>query len=192
MEPLEVAALLWGAGLSCGPMDPVDACPSAARGDVVGVQVSTFRVSCPDHEAEPVCGRVVCAPPEAGPPGPWHSCLQLRGAWAAGGAPRCDWVDGAVPAVQVENKELKQRVLEQAVTYPDKFSPASKDFCEALLQKDPEKRLGFRDGSCDGLRTHPLFRDVSWRQLEAGTARGGLGLGEPCDCPVPWASRSSL
>ncbi|KAM9674380.1 rhodopsin kinase GRK1 [Dama dama] len=69
---------------------------------------------------------------------------------------------------KVENKELKQRVLEQAVTYPDKFSPASKDFCEALLQKDPEKRLGFRDGSCDGLRTHPLFRDVSWRQLEAG------------------------
>ncbi|DAA23691.1 rhodopsin kinase GRK1 [Bos indicus] len=69
---------------------------------------------------------------------------------------------------KVENKELKQRVLEQAVTYPDKFSPASKDFCEALLQKDPEKRLGFRDGSCDGLRTHPLFRDISWRQLEAG------------------------
>ncbi|XP_061291450.1 rhodopsin kinase GRK1 [Bos javanicus] len=69
---------------------------------------------------------------------------------------------------KVENKELKQRVLEQAVTYPDKFSPVSKDFCEALLQKDPEKRLGFRDGSCDGLRTHPLFRDVSWRQLEAG------------------------
>ncbi|KAJ1077451.1 hypothetical protein K5549_019756, partial [Capra hircus] len=68
----------------------------------------------------------------------------------------------------VENKELKQRVLEQAVTYPDKFSPASKDFCEALLQKDPEKRLGFRGGSCDGLRTHPLFRDVSWRQLETG------------------------
>ncbi|XP_017900483.1 PREDICTED: rhodopsin kinase [Capra hircus] len=69
---------------------------------------------------------------------------------------------------KVENKELKQRVLEQAVTYPDKFSPASKDFCEALLQKDPEKRLGFRGGSCDGLRTHPLFRDVSWRQLETG------------------------
>lgn len=75
MEPLEVAALLWGAGLNCGPMDPVDTCPSAARGDVVGVQVSAFRVSCPDREAEPVRGRVVCAPPEAGPPGPWHSCV---------------------------------------------------------------------------------------------------------------------
>ncbi|XP_032466801.1 rhodopsin kinase GRK1 [Phocoena sinus] len=69
---------------------------------------------------------------------------------------------------KVENKELKQRVLEEVVTYPDKFSQVCKDFCEALLQKDPERRLGFRGGSCDGLRASPLFRDISWRQLEAG------------------------
>nr|XP_017520529.1 rhodopsin kinase GRK1 [Manis javanica] len=69
---------------------------------------------------------------------------------------------------KVENKELKQRVLSEAVKYPDKFSPASKAFCEALLEKDPEKRLGFRGGTCDGLRASPLFRDINWRQLEAG------------------------
>ncbi|XP_006218247.1 rhodopsin kinase GRK1 [Vicugna pacos] len=69
---------------------------------------------------------------------------------------------------KVETKELKQRILEEAVTYPDKFSQASRSFCEALLQKDPETRLGFKDGSCDGLRADPLFRDISWRQLEAG------------------------
>uniref|UniRef100_A0A3Q1LUY2 G protein-coupled receptor kinase n=1 Tax=Bos taurus TaxID=9913 RepID=A0A3Q1LUY2_BOVIN len=104
----------------------------------------------------------------AGTPG--EGSLGAQPLWGGGRAcPEVpDWADGAAPAMQVENKELKQRVLEQAVTYPDKFSPASKDFCEALLQKDPEKRLGFRDGSCDGLRTHPLFRDISWRQLEAG------------------------
>ncbi|XP_070263513.1 rhodopsin kinase GRK1 [Myotis yumanensis] len=69
---------------------------------------------------------------------------------------------------KVENKELKQRILSEAVKYTDKFSQASKDFCEALLEKDPEKRLGFRDGTCDGLRVNPLFKDVNWRQLEAG------------------------
>ncbi|XP_016068361.1 PREDICTED: rhodopsin kinase [Miniopterus natalensis] len=69
---------------------------------------------------------------------------------------------------KVENKELKQRILSEAVKYPDKFSQASKDFCEALLEKDPEKRLGFRDGTCDGLRVNPLFKDINWRQLEAG------------------------
>lgn len=52
--------------------------------------------------------------------------------------------------------------------YPDKFSQASKDFCEKLLEKDPEKRLGFQDGTCDALRANILFKDISWRQLEAG------------------------
>ncbi|KAM9212431.1 rhodopsin kinase GRK1 [Dugong dugon] len=69
---------------------------------------------------------------------------------------------------KVENKELKQRILSEAVKYPEKFSKASKDFCEALLEKDPEKRLGFRNGTCDELRTNPLFKDINWRQLEAG------------------------
>ncbi|XP_004412321.1 PREDICTED: rhodopsin kinase [Odobenus rosmarus divergens] len=69
---------------------------------------------------------------------------------------------------KVENKELKQRILSEAVKYSDQFSQASKDFCEALLEKDPEKRLGFRDGTCDGLRANPLFKDINWRQLEAG------------------------
>ncbi|XP_037656297.1 rhodopsin kinase GRK1 [Choloepus didactylus] len=69
---------------------------------------------------------------------------------------------------KVENKELKQRVLSEVVKYPEKFSKASKDFCEALLEKDPEKRLGFRNGTCDVLRANPLFKDINWRQLEAG------------------------
>uniref|UniRef100_A0A673U622 G protein-coupled receptor kinase n=1 Tax=Suricata suricatta TaxID=37032 RepID=A0A673U622_SURSU len=69
---------------------------------------------------------------------------------------------------KVDNRELKQRVLSEPIEYPDKFSQASKDFCEALLEKDPEKRLGFRDGTCDTLRTNPLFKDINWRQLEAG------------------------
>lgn len=79
--------------------------------------------------------------------------------------------------MQVENKELKQRILLEAVKYTDKFSQASKDFCEALLEKDPEKRLGFRDGTCDGLRVNPLFKDINWRQLEAGTVGMPLDLG---------------
>ncbi|CAH6787063.1 rhodopsin kinase GRK1 [Phodopus roborovskii] len=69
---------------------------------------------------------------------------------------------------KVENKELKQRIISEPVKYPDKFSQASKDFCEKLLDKDPEKRLGFRDGTCDALRADILFKDISWRQLEAG------------------------
>lgn len=87
-------------------------------------------------------------------------------------------------------------MLSEPVKYSDKFSQASKDFCEALLEKDPEKRLGFRDGTSDGLRANPLFKDINWRQLEAGTVcsplelgvPGGAGpSGGPClPCLVPW------
>ncbi|KAK2493830.1 hypothetical protein MC885_014192 [Smutsia gigantea] len=73
---------------------------------------------------------------------------------------------------KVESRELRQRVLSDAVRYPDKFSPASKAFCEALLEKDPGRRLGFRGGTCNGLRASPLFRDINWRRLEAGSVRG--------------------
>ena len=92
------------------------------------------------------------------------------------------------PTVQVENKELKHRILSEVVKYTDKFSRASKDFCEALLEKDPEKRLGFRDGTCDGLRINPLFKDINWRQLEAGTVGMPLDLGPTGRGPVGWLS----
>ncbi|XP_043928601.1 rhodopsin kinase GRK1-like [Protopterus annectens] len=69
---------------------------------------------------------------------------------------------------QVENKELKKRILNDTVTYSEMFSDASKSFCEALLVKDPTKRLGFRNGNCDDLRAHPFFNNINWRKLEAG------------------------
>ncbi|XP_027722150.1 rhodopsin kinase [Vombatus ursinus] len=69
---------------------------------------------------------------------------------------------------KVENKELKQRIISESVKYTEKFSKASKDFCEALLEKDPGKRAGFKNGNCDELRVNVLFKDINWRQLEAG------------------------
>ncbi|XP_051840211.1 rhodopsin kinase GRK1 [Antechinus flavipes] len=70
---------------------------------------------------------------------------------------------------KIENKELKQRIISDPVTYSEKFSKASKDFCEGLLEKSPAKRLGFKNGNCDELRANVLFKDINWRQLEAGT-----------------------
>lgn len=121
--------------------------------------------------------------PLAGGPEPFAwSCAHVS-SWEARwpSRTRTPWTlrapcDVVYPAVQVENKELKQRVLSEAIKYPDKFSQVSKDFCEALLEKDPEKRLGFRDGTCDGLRASPLFKDINWRQLEAGTVSSSLDL----------------
>ncbi|GCC36534.1 rhodopsin kinase GRK1 [Chiloscyllium punctatum] len=68
----------------------------------------------------------------------------------------------------VENKEVKRRILNDPVTYCNKFSEPSKLFCEALLEKDPEKRLGFKNECCDEIKAHAFFKSINWRKLEAG------------------------
>ncbi|KAG8452140.1 hypothetical protein GDO86_004073 [Hymenochirus boettgeri] len=69
---------------------------------------------------------------------------------------------------KVENKDLKNRILNDPVTFSEKFSFECKWICEALLEKDHKKRLGFKNGTCHDLRVHPFFRSINWRKLEAG------------------------
>ena len=69
---------------------------------------------------------------------------------------------------KVENKVVKKRILNDPVTYPEKFSENARSICEGLLCKEVDKRLGFKDGSCDELRAHPFFGEINWRKLNAG------------------------
>nr|AUG68901.1 G protein-coupled receptor kinase 1X [Mordacia mordax] len=69
---------------------------------------------------------------------------------------------------KVENKEVKRRILNDSVAYSDRFSADCRETCEALLAKDPAKRLGFRDGSCNELKKHRFFAAMNWGRLQAG------------------------
>ncbi|XP_062391736.1 rhodopsin kinase GRK1b [Sardina pilchardus] len=69
---------------------------------------------------------------------------------------------------QVENDEVKRRILKDPVSYPDKFSKELKDICEGLMEKDPLKRLGFKDNECADLKNTAYFKDLNWGRLEAG------------------------
>uniref|UniRef100_W5MUS8 G protein-coupled receptor kinase n=2 Tax=Lepisosteus TaxID=7916 RepID=W5MUS8_LEPOC len=69
---------------------------------------------------------------------------------------------------KVENKEVKKRILNDPVVYTEKFSEEAKAFCEGLLAKEVENRLGLKNGNCDELRAHPFFNSINWRKLEAG------------------------
>ncbi|CAJ1049563.1 rhodopsin kinase GRK1 [Xyrichtys novacula] len=68
---------------------------------------------------------------------------------------------------KVENKVVKKRVLNDPVIYPEKFSENARSICEGLLMKEVDKRLGFKNGSCDELRKHPFFSQINWRKLDA-------------------------
>ncbi|CAN8177273.1 unnamed protein product, partial [Coccothraustes coccothraustes] len=69
---------------------------------------------------------------------------------------------------KVENKEVTRRILNDPVSYSEKFSAAAREACEGLLAKDPQARLGFRDNGCAQLKAHPFFRSINWGRLEAG------------------------
>ncbi|KAG7482834.1 rhodopsin kinase [Solea senegalensis] len=69
---------------------------------------------------------------------------------------------------KVENKVLKKRILNDIVKYPEKFSENARSICEGLLCKEVDKRLRFKNGSCDEFRMHPFFSGINWRKLNAG------------------------
>ncbi|XP_072540683.1 rhodopsin kinase GRK1b [Salminus brasiliensis] len=69
---------------------------------------------------------------------------------------------------QVENSEVTRRILNDAVSYPPTFSKELKDICKGLMEKDPEKRLGFKNSDCTELKNQMFFKELNWGRLEAG------------------------
>ncbi|KAK5860814.1 hypothetical protein PBY51_022270 [Eleginops maclovinus] len=69
---------------------------------------------------------------------------------------------------KVEREEMKERMLTREVTYEDNFSEHARSLCDALLAKDVEKRMGFKNECCDDIRAHPFFSGINWRKLNAG------------------------
>ncbi|XP_064357216.1 rhodopsin kinase GRK1 [Dromaius novaehollandiae] len=69
---------------------------------------------------------------------------------------------------QVANEEVTRRVLQDPVSYSERFSAAARAACEGLLAKDPGARLGFSGSDCAQLKGHPLFAGLNWGRLEAG------------------------
>lgn len=76
---------------------------------------------------------------------------------------------GCSSSAQVEREEMKERMLNRVVTYPDNFSEHAKSLCDGLLAKEVDQRMGFKNECCDEIRAHPFFKDINWRKLNAGT-----------------------
>ncbi|GAA6079499.1 rhodopsin kinase GRK1b [Tachysurus ichikawai] len=69
---------------------------------------------------------------------------------------------------QVEISEVTRRILSDSPCYPSTFSNELKQLCEGLMEKNPEKRLGFKYSQCLELKKQPFFKELHWGQLEAG------------------------
>ena len=63
---------------------------------------------------------------------------------------------------------MTRRILNDPVSYPDNFGKECMAMCEGLMEKDPAKRLGFKNNECADLKNHSFFKDLNWGSLEAG------------------------
>lgn len=101
-------------------------------------------------------------------------CLQPAGARRRRD-PQSDWAGWVLHRLrQVENKELKQRVTEQAVTHLPQVQPGQQGLLRRRCCRRTREAPGFRGGSATG-----SARPFRGRQLAAAgdrTAHGGLGL----------------
>lgn len=71
--------------------------------------------------------------------------------------------------MKVEREEMKERMLNRVVVYPEGFSDNARSLCDGLLAKEVDKRMGFKNECCDEIRAHPFFSDINWRKLNAGS-----------------------
>ncbi|XP_066506676.1 G protein-coupled receptor kinase 5 [Hoplias malabaricus] len=69
---------------------------------------------------------------------------------------------------RLHRKELEMRVLENEVTYKEKFDKPTKAICVALLNRNPNERLGSMPGGTAAVKSHFFFWGVNFRRLEAG------------------------
>uniref|UniRef100_A0A665VRC4 G protein-coupled receptor kinase n=1 Tax=Echeneis naucrates TaxID=173247 RepID=A0A665VRC4_ECHNA len=64
--------------------------------------------------------------------------------------------------------EMERRIHKQQEEYGDRFDVDVKDICSTLLNKDPNLRLGCLDRKGREVQSHPYFRKINFRMLEAG------------------------
>ncbi|CAD8095310.1 unnamed protein product [Paramecium sonneborni] len=75
------------------------------------------------------------------------------------GALLYEFVTGLPPFYCEDKNIIYTRLLNEQVQFPKKLSPEVKDLIKLLMIKDPNKRLGSKNG-VDDILSHPWFQDV--------------------------------
>jgi len=80
-------------------------------------------------------------------------------------SPLCNFCCCQSPFKGDEEEEIFDAILTADVIYPSKLAPASVSILQALLQRDPAKRLGASESDAADVKAHPFFADMKWEAI---------------------------
>ncbi|TMW57360.1 hypothetical protein Poli38472_003285 [Pythium oligandrum] len=84
--------------------------------------------------------------------------------WWSFGAVLYEMLTGLPPWYNENPNTMRKRVLTKPLSFPSHVSPDARDLLRTLLCRDPERRLGSRDGSLE-IKRHAFFRSIDWQLI---------------------------
>ncbi|KAJ2734777.1 Serine/threonine kinase [Coemansia sp. BCRC 34962] len=82
--------------------------------------------------------------------------------WWAFGVLIYEMILGTSPFHGEDENEIFDSILEDEILYPVRMSRDSVFICQALLEKDPSKRLGAGPNDADDIMKHSFFTGINW------------------------------
>jgi len=86
--------------------------------------------------------------------------------WYSVGALTYEMLTGLPPFYTKDRQKLFDRIRRGELTYPDYVSVLAKEFLRALLQRNPDARLGGGVAGGDEVKGHEFFGGLDWVALE--------------------------
>ena len=85
--------------------------------------------------------------------------------WWSLGALVFEMLTGLPPWYCRDREQLFEKIRRAELEFPKYLSPLARDFCQALLTRDPHRRLGSGPRDALEVRDHPIFADLDWQAL---------------------------
>lgn len=88
--------------------------------------------------------------------------------WWSTGIVLYEMLTGGVPFYSENRNEMYSKAIRGEIFFPSHVSRDAQSFIRAVLVRRPEDRLGSGIAGISEIKSHFLFRNVRWRELEQG------------------------